>query len=170
MKLLFGLCNVLIFCSKANGSLERQENENRKGNIYTCIMIIKQIGKNLEIVTKYRKILWLYSGYQYQLTESGKTCSNISLNATVDEGECKKAAEDLGLSYVGTTYLSNYPSGCFAYRAQDDARFNTHESGSGNGDAKSICKQGVYQFINNQSLSKLYYFEFYIACINWTFF
>ena len=45
MKLFFGLCNVLIFCSKANGSLERQENENRKGNIYTCIMIIKQIGK-----------------------------------------------------------------------------------------------------------------------------
>ena len=43
MKLFFGLCNVLIFCSKANGSLERQENENRKGNIYTCIMIIKQI-------------------------------------------------------------------------------------------------------------------------------
>ena len=46
MKLFFGLCNVLLFCSKANGSLERQENENRKGNIYTCIMIIKQIRKN----------------------------------------------------------------------------------------------------------------------------
>ena len=37
IKLFFGLCNVFIFCSKANG----------KGNLYKCI-IIKKIGKEVE--------------------------------------------------------------------------------------------------------------------------
>ena len=99
--------------------------------------------KNLEIVTKYREILWLYSGYQYKLTGSGKTCSDISLNIIVGEGECEKAAEDLGRVYKGNSIWSEYPSGCFAFGDQF-AYLNKHESGTGNADAKSICKPGVY--------------------------
>ena len=111
--------------------------------------------KNVEIVTKYRKILWLYTGYQYQLTEKGQTCSDISLNVIVDEKECKKASEERGGTYEGTVISSEYPSGCY-YQSYVGGYFNKHESGTGNANAKSICKQGVYQLIHNQSLSKIY--------------
>ena len=96
-------------------------------------------------MTKYREILLLYSGYQYQLTRSGKTCSDINLNIIVDVGECTKAIEDLGKTYYGSHTGSEYPSGCNVY---DDVNgyFNKHESGTTNADAKSICKQGVYPF------------------------
>ena len=111
--------------------------------------------KNLEIVTKYREILWLYSGYQYQLTGSGKTCSDIDLNMIVDEGECKTALEDLGQTFIGNHSWSWYPSGCISIK-DSVGYFNKHESGTGNANAKSVCKQGVYQFIHNQYLSKTY--------------
>ena len=88
------------------------------------------------------------------MTGSGKTCSDISLNIIVDEGECKKAAEDLGRQYQGNEIEIDYPSGCYAvgvrYRY---VYFNMHDSGTGNVNVKSICKQGVYQFIHNQSSS-----------------
>ena len=87
-------------------------------------------------------MLWLYSGH-YQLTGSGKTCSDISLNIIVDEGECKKAVEDLGQTYAGNEISSTYPSGCYSYK-DFDGYFNKHESGTGDANAKSICKQGVY--------------------------
>ena len=75
----------------------------------------------------------------------------------MDEGKCKKAVEDLGSSYRGDLTNSNYPSGCFAF-GNNYGYFNKHESGTGHAYAKSICKPGVYQFIDNQSLSIIYYF------------
>ena len=74
----------------------------------------------------------------------------------MDEEECKKAVKDLGLSYYGSEINSYYPSGCYAYK-DIYAYFNKHESGTGNANAKGICKQGDYQFIHNQSLSKIKY-------------
>ena len=103
-------------------------------------------------MTKYREILWLYSGNQYQLTESGKTCYDISLNMIVEEGECKKAVEGLGQRYVRNEISSTYPSGCYSYQ-DSTGYFNKHESGTGNANAKSICKPGVNPFIHNQSFS-----------------
>ena len=72
----------------------------------------------------------------------------------MDEGECKKAVEDLGQTFRWTEISSEYPAGCYSY---DDHSgfFNKHESGTGNANAKSICKQGVYQFIHNQSSSNI---------------
>ena len=101
-------------------------------------------------MTKYQKILWLYSGHQYQLTGPGITCSDISLNMIVNEGECKKAVEYLGRTYRGNNTSSSYPSGCFAYQG-GNGYFSKLESGTGNANATSICKKGVYQFIHNQS-------------------
>ena len=113
----------------------------------------------LDIVIKYREILLLYSGYEgtdkYQLTGTGKTCSDISLNIILDEGECKQAAKDLGRSYNGNDLSGSYPSGCYLF-AHHTVFFNKHESGTGSAYAKAICKQGVYPFIHNQSLSKIY--------------
>ena len=107
-------------------------------------------------MTKYREILWLYSGNQYQLTGYGKKCSDISLNTIVDEGECKSALEDLGLVLLGYENRLNYPSGCYLYYGLY-GYFNRHESGCipiCATDAKSVCKPGIYQFTHIQSLSK----------------
>ena len=90
------------------------------------------------------------------MTGSGETCSDISFNKIVDEGECKKAVEDLGLSYEGSETNSNWPSGCYAWETRI-GYFNKHESGTGNANAKSICKPGVYPFIHNQSFSIIYH-------------
>ena len=73
----------------------------------------------------------------------------------LDEEECKKAVEDLGRTYHGTYTSSRYPSGCFSC-GDRTGYFNRRESGTGNANAKSICKQGVYQFIHNQSSSNIY--------------
>ena len=95
------------------------------------------------------------------MTELGKTCSDIGLDIIVDEGECKKAVEFLGRTYRGTERSSRNPSGCYAYKLvgigyfSGSGYFNKHESGTGNVNAKSICKQGVYQFIHNQSSSNI---------------
>ena len=88
------------------------------------------------------------------MTESGKTCSDIGLNIIVDEGECKKAVEFSGRTYRGNERSSIHPSGCYAYE-HHSGYFNKHESGTGNKNTKSICKQGVYQFIHNQSSSNI---------------
>ena len=92
------------------------------------------------------------------MTGYGKTCSDVSLHTIVDEGECKTAAEDLDLVifYYGNEINSNYPPGCYVEEVTGFlvVNFNEHDSGTGNQYAKSICK-GVYQFINNQSLSKI---------------
>ena len=78
----------------------------------------------------------------------------------VDEGECKKAAEVLGRTYSGNSHSNIYPSGCYASLSSFMGFFNKLESGTGNANAKSICKQGVYQFIHNRSSSNIYiYFE-----------
>ena len=93
------------------------------------------------------------------MTELGKTCSDIGLDIIVDEGECKKAVEFLGRRYRGTEFNRRNPSGCFIYNIggyfHNSGYFNKHESGTGNVDTKSICKQGVYQFIHNQSSSNI---------------
>ena len=75
----------------------------------------------------------------------------------VVEEECKWAVEVFGRIYGGNQELGSFPSGCYVY---DDRTgfFNKHESGSGSKRAKSICKQGVYQSIHNQSLSKYVFF------------
>ena len=69
--------------------------------------------------------------------------------------ECKWAVEVFGRIYGGNQELGSFPSGCYVY---DDRTgfFNKHESGSGSKRAKSIFKQGVYQFIHNQSLSNVH--------------
>jgi len=78
--------------------------------------------------------------YQYQLTEEGKTCSDISLNMIADERECKKAVEDYGKQYWGNEIESTYPSGCYYLGLH--GYFNKHASGTGKAHAISICKQG----------------------------
>ena len=82
----------------------------------------------------------------------------------MDEGECKKAAEDLGREYQGNEIEADYPSGCYAvgvrYRY---VYFNMHDSGTGNVNVKSICKQGVYQFIHNQSSSNIHHFNWFVS-------
>ena len=90
------------------------------------------------------------------MTGWAETCSDISLNTIVDEGECKQAAERDGRLYQGNVMWSDRPSGCYVEGfTHRNIFFNKHESGTGSADAKSICKQGVYQFIHNQSLSKI---------------
>lgn len=60
----------------------------------------------------------------------------------LDEGECKEAVEDLGQIYRGNEIKSEYPSGCYSYNDRS-GYFNKHESGTGNADVKSICKQDL---------------------------
>ena len=76
----------------------------------------------------------------------------------VDEGECKKAVEFLRLIYRGNQISRRNPSGCYAYE-DSSGYFNKHESGTGNAKVKSICKQGVYKFIHNQSSSNIMCFS-----------
>ena len=82
----------------------------------------------------------------------------------MDEGECKKAVEFLGRTYRGKEFNGRNPSGCHAYKLVDvgyfsgKGYFNKHESGTGNVNTKSICKQGVYQFTHNQSSSNIHHF------------
>lgn len=75
----------------------------------------------------------------------------------VDEGECKKAVEFLRLIFRGNQISRRNPSGCYAYE-DSSGYFNKHESGTGNAKVKSICKQGVYKFIHNQSSSNIHHF------------
>ena len=88
------------------------------------------------------------------MSGSGETCSDISLNMIVDEGECKTALAHLGQTYIGSYSWSWYPSGCFSVR-DSSGYFNKHESGTGSVNTKSICKKGVYQFIHNHSSSNI---------------
>ena len=72
-----------------------------------------------------------------------------------DEEECKKAVENFGGQFSGNFVSSIYPSGCIAFNDRSGL-LNKHELGTGKADAKSICKQGVYQFTHNQSSSNIY--------------
>ena len=80
----------------------------------------------------------------------------------VDEGECKKAVEFLRLIYRGNEISRRNPSGCYAYE-DSGGYFNKHESGTGNAKVKSICKQGVYKFIHNQSSSNIHHFNWFVS-------
>ena len=87
----------------------------------------------------------------------------------MDEGECKKAVEFLGRTYRGKEFNRRNPSGCYVYprfgRGYFDRSgyFNKHESGTGSVNTKSICKQGVYQFIHNQSSSNIHHFNWFVS-------
>ena len=78
----------------------------------------------------------------------------------VVEEECKRAVEFFGRIYGGNHEIKSFPSGCYVYEDRKGfdrtGFFNKHESGSGSRRAKSICKQGVYQSIHNQSLSNVH--------------
>ena len=69
------------------------------------------------------------------------------------EDECKKATHLSGRKYIKQLHMYvNYPPGCFVL-GEVFTYFNTVNSGLGNKEAKSICKQGIIIFLScNKSI------------------
>ena len=76
----------------------------------------------------------------YVVTEENKLCSDDG-KLYMNENECKKAAEHMGLEYGLIRKTPDYPKGCYKGLSQNSAvRFNRNSVGSRQSSIKSICK------------------------------
>ena len=74
------------------------------------------------------------------MTEENKLCSDDG-KLYMNENECKKSAEHMGVEYGLTRKTPDYPKGCYKGLSQNSAvRFNRHSVGSRDSYSKSICK------------------------------
>ena len=79
--------------------------------------------------------------------------------ALSDEGECKKAASELSISYHGGESWRFNPKGCFYYSSY--VFWNTFQTGSNRPGSKAICRKygkntATQYFPCNQMLNILY--------------
>ena len=70
------------------------------------------------------------------MIEENKHCEDEG-GVDMDEKDCKKAAEDMGLEFSGHYTLSDYPKGCFKVSS---VYFNKHSVGSRRRYVNSICR------------------------------
>ena len=73
----------------------------------------------------------------YVVIEEKKLCGDEGTNELMDEKDCEKTAEDMGLEFSGYLTLSEYPKGCFKV---SKVYFNKHSVGSRRSSIQSICK------------------------------
>jgi hypothetical protein len=78
--------------------------------------------------------------YFLGVRNTNKCASGVDVGS---EEQCKQAAATLGVTYEGLGSWSDWPTGCYDTAAnlfrKEKFNFNTHPSGSTNGDASPIC-------------------------------
>ena len=72
------------------------------------------------------------------MIEENKLCGDEGTNELMDEKDCKKTAEDMGLEFSYSFTLSDYPKGCF--KVSTKIYFNRHSLGSRRSSVQSICR------------------------------
>ena len=72
------------------------------------------------------------------MIEENKLCGDEINSVGMDEKDCKKAAEDMGLEFSGYLTLSDYPKGCF--KISTKIYFNRHSVGSRRSSVQTICR------------------------------
>merc|ERR1719203_1966570 len=73
----------------------------------------------------------------YPMGELGGTQCPGEDARLMTKSECRTAAEELGLEYIGSDEFSNFPSGCFTFSVQ--VMHNTQEDGDGDRETRTIC-------------------------------
>ena len=79
-----------------------------------------------------------FTDKRFELTGSGKECSDIGKETLNDIAECKAATKDTGKSFTGAFTWNGYPKGCFFIHTS--VYWNNHKSGTKNLRASSICR------------------------------